>query len=469
MKDTSRSLNISTQLRQIAEQAIQNPEMVFTTLIHRMDVNFLWEAYNRLRKDGAPGLSGKTVKEYGENLESKLIELHERLKDKSYVAQMIKRVWIEKDGGKKRPIGLLETEDKIVQKAVSMLLSAVFEQDFYPFSYGFREGFNAHQALGEIREQCSKMGINWIVDADVSGFPAIAPCIALPPASMQSFDNIDKGLLLGFIKQRVNDGGLIRLIGKWLNVGVMDGDQITYSDKGTPQGGTISPVLANIFLHYVLDEWFVKEVQPRLKGYSFISRFADDFVIGCQLEDDVHGCTNAAMAWMPRSGDARTVMEILPKRFGKYGLEIHPEKSSLISFGRPAANSPAGKGDSTFDFLGFTHYWARSRQGNWVIKRMTAQKKVRKTVQSIWDWCKKNRHMELDKQYRILCSKLRGHFQYFGVRCNSRSMETVFFNAVRSWKYWLTRRSRKKALNWEKFKKLLDIFPLPTPKIVHNI
>ena len=225
MRDTQRSAIISTQLRQIAEQAIEHPDRVFTTLIHRMDVDFLREAYYRLRKDGAPGLSGVTAKDYGKELEANLADLYERLKTQRYVAPPIKRVWIDKDGGKQRPIGLLEIEDKIVQKAVSMLMGAVYEQDFYPFSYGFREAHSAHQAIGEIRAQCMEHGIRWIYDADISGF----------------FDNIDWGWLRTFIQQRINDGGLLRLIGKWLNAGVMEGDQITYSDRGTPQGGTIAP------------------------------------------------------------------------------------------------------------------------------------------------------------------------------------------------------------------------------------
>jgi hypothetical protein len=214
----------------------------------------------------------------------------------------------------------------------------------------------------------------------------------------------------------------------------------------------ISPVLANVFLHHVLDEWFIQEVKPRMRGECFIVRFADDFVIGFQHEDD-----------------ALRVKEILPKRFGKYGLEIHPEKSRLLEFGKPASEEEVRRGANTFDFLGFTHYWARSRQGYWVIKRKTARKKVRKTAQALWDWCKKNRHMDLKKQYRILCSKLRGHYQYFGVRCNMRALEAILHHAKRGWRYWLNRRSSKKALNWEKFRVLLESMPLPMPKIIHNV
>ncbi len=431
-----RSEIISTQLRQIAEQAIDHPDRVFSTLIHRLDVNFLREAYHRLRKDSAAGLSGITVKDYGKALDTNLTDLHKRLKEKGYKAPPIKRVWIEKDGGKKRPIGLSEIEDKIVQKAVSMLMGAVYEQDFYPVSYGFREAHNAHQAIGEIRTQCMEHDIGWIYDADITGF----------------FDNIDRSWLRTFIQQRINDGGLLRLIGKWLNAGVMEDGQISYSDRGTPQGGVISPVLANIFLHHVLDEWFVQEVKPRMRGHCFMVRFADDFVIGFQHE-----------------ADAQRVMEVLPKRFKKYGLEMHPQKSRLLKFRKPASNKEVKRGDNTFDFLGFTHYWARSRKGNWVIKRKTSRKKVNKTVQALWLWCKKNRHMNLLRQHSILCSKLRGHFQYFGVRCNMRSMETVFHHVRRGWRYWLNRRSSKKALDWDKFEVLLSKMPLVLPRIIHNV
>ena len=436
MRDTQKSQLISTQLRQIAEQAIRNPDQVFISLAHRMDVDFLHEAYRRVRKDGAPGLSQVTAKEYAENLEENLADLHRRLKDRCYTAPLIKRVWIDKEAGKKRPIGITEFEDKIVQKAVSMLLGAVFEQDFYPFSHGFREGHSAHQALKELRDSCMEQGIRWILDVDISGF----------------FDNIDHAWLREFIKRRVNDGGLIRLIGKWLNAGVVEGETITYNDKGTPQGGVISPVLANIYLHYVLDEWFVKEVKPRMRGRCFIVRFADDFVIGCELE-----------------ADAKRIMEVLPKRFDKYGLSIHPEKTRMISFGKPAYGTEATRGDNTFDFLGFTHYWTKSRRGYWVIKRKTAGKRVRTTIVAMRDWCRRNRHRPLEEQYRMLCSKLRGHFQYFGTRGNMRAMETVLHFVIRGWKYWLSRRSRKGAINWDDFRALLEKIPLPTPRIVHNV
>ena len=436
MKDTQKSQIISTDLHQIAAQAKQEPAMVFISLAHRMDIDFLTEAYHRVRKDGAPGLSGVTAKDYQRNLEDNLTDLHQRLKDQMYEAPTIKRVWIDKDNGKKRPIGLTEFEDKIVQKAVAMLLGAVYEQDFYPFSHGFREGHSAHQALADIRSQCMGSDIKWLIDADISGF----------------FDTIDRAKLIEIIKLRVNDGGLIRLIGKWLNAGVVDGEILSYSDKGTPQGGVISPVLANIYLHHVLDEWFTNEVKPRMQGHCFMVRFADDFIIGCQQE-----------------ADAKRIMEVIPKRFEKFGLTIHPEKTKLIPFGKPASNKEVSKGEATFDFLGFTHYWARTRKGYWVIKRKTAKKKLRKSVVAMREWCRNNRHKPLKWQQQMLASKLRGHFQYFGVRCNMRAMEAVRHLVIRGWQYWLSRRSHKSAIPWDQFKQLLEAFPLPTPRIVHTV
>ena len=436
MRETQNSQIISTQLRQIAKQAIDDPSQVFISLAHRMDKEFLREAYRRLRKNGAPGLSGGTAKDYKKALESNLTDLHKRLKEKRYKAPLIKRVWIDKGDGKKRPIGLSEFEDMIVQKAVSMLIGAVFEQDFYPFSHGFRERHSAHDAIKEIRENIRTQNTGWIIDADISGF----------------FDNIDRSQLKEYISKRVNDGGLLRLIGQWLNAGVIEGDVISYNDKGTPQGGVISPLAANIYLHYVLDEWFEKEVRPRLKGRCFIVRFADDFIIGCEREDD-----------------ARRVMAVLPKRFDRYGLAIHPEKTRLLSFRKPANRPEITRGENTFDCLGFTHYWARSLRGNWIIKRKTSSKKVKKTIHALWVWCQKNRHMKLKEQHQILSSKLRGHFQYFGIICNTRSMEAVRHHAIRGWKYWLSRRSQKSGINWDKFKALLERIPLPKPRIVHHV
>jgi RNA-directed DNA polymerase len=266
------------------------------------------------------------------------------------------------------------------------------------------------------------------------------------------FDNLDHGQLREVLKQRVNDGGIIGLIGKWLNAGVLERETLTYPEKGTPQGSVVSPMLANIFLHHVLDDWFVGEVKPRMKGRVFLVRFADDAVIGCELETD-----------------ARRIMAVLPKRFGRYGLNIHPEKTKLVRFRKPSKKGDSGKGNGTFDFLGFTHYWARSRQGYWVIKRKTAKKRVRRAKKTFWQWCRQERHMPITEQYKTLCQKLRGYYQYYAIRGNYRMLERVFRDVERAWRYWLSRRSDKSAISWEKFDKLRLIFPLPKPRIIHTI
>ena len=436
MGDTSRSQTISTKLQKIAEQAISHREMVFTTLAHLIDVDFLREAYNRTRKTAGAGVDGVTAAEYGANLEENLLDLHERMRSGRYIAPPVKRTWLDKDGPSKRPIGEPTFEDKIAQRAEVMLLGAIYEQDFHDFSHGFREGHSQHQALQQLWQQCTRMNINWIVDADVSGF----------------FDNLDHSWLRRIIEQRVKDGGILRLIGKWLNAGVFEGQEVTYPEKGTPQGAVISPLLSNIFLHHVLDDWFVREVQPRLKGRCFLIRFADDFVIGCKWE-----------------ADARRVMEVLPKRFGRFGLTIHPEKTVLTRFSRPKGGGNSTKGRGTFDFLGFTHYWGKSRRGKWVIKRKTKKKSLRRFLKALWVWLRRNRHLALKEQHKMLSIKLRGHYQYYGVIGNIRLLGKVVHQARRYWRYWLSRRSHKGNINWGKYAdSILNKYALPEPMIYHH-
>jgi RNA-directed DNA polymerase len=436
MGDTSRSLTISTKLQQIAQQAKQYPTRVFTTLAHLIDVEFLGEAFARTRKDAAPGIDGVTAEQYAENLTANLTNLHERLRSGSYTAPPVKRKWLDKDDGKKRPIGIPTFEDKVLQRAVVMLLGAIYEQDFYRSSHGFREGHSAHQALHEVREQCLNMNVGWIVDADVTA----------------CFDSLDHSFIREIIKQRVNDGAILRLIGKWLNAGVMEGEALSYPEAGSPQGGVVSPMIANIYLHHVLDEWFIKEVKPRMKGRCFLTRFADDFVVGCELE-----------------ADAYRIMEVLPKRFARFSLAIHPDKTKLIKFRKPDNKGESDKSNGTFDFLGFTHYWTKSRRGYWVIKRQTANKRLRRAMKRVWQWCQKNRHTPLAQQYRKLSQKLKGHYQYYGIRGNYEKLASFFTHVDKAWRYWLSRRSSESNIPWEKFHKLQAYFPLPKPRIVKGI
>ena len=353
--------------------------MVFDNVFHLIDGAWLREAYRRTRKNSAPGGDQVTAQQYAENLDDNLRDLHERLRDDRYVAPPVERVWIEKEGGKKRPIGKPCCEDKIVQRAVVMLLEAIFAQDFYAFSHGFRQGHSPHQALHELREQCRKLHINWRVDADVRGF----------------FDTIDHGLLREGIMPRVQDGGILRLMGKWLKAGVHEAGTLTYPEQGTPQGGGAAPMLANVFLHQVVDAWFVKDVQPRMQGRCFMTRFADDFIIGFELE-----------------ADARRGMEVLPKRCNRFRLTMHPEKTVWIACKKPPRREQSAGGKGSFDFLGFTHYWAKTRRGYWVIKRKTLGKRLRRFRKAIGTWCRENRHEPLQEQYRMVGTKLRGYDQY---------------------------------------------------------
>jgi group II intron reverse transcriptase/maturase len=431
-----RSPTVSTKLRQIAEQAKQYPERVFTTLAYLIDVEYLKEAFRKTRKGGATGIDKVTAAEYEANLDENLQDLLQRMRSGLYKAPPVLRKWLRKEDGSQRPIGVPTFEDKIAQRAVAMLLGAVYEEDFYDFSYGFRPGRKPHDALHELREQSMGMKIGWILDADISGF----------------FDSIDHAQLREVLRKRVNDGEIVRLVGKWLQAGVLEGDVLSYSDTGTPQGGVISPMLANIFLHTVLDEWFDQVVRPRMRGRCFMVRFADDFVIGFEREDD-----------------AKRVMAVVPKRFAKYGLRIHPDKTKLIPFQKPSSRQDKPDEPGSFTFLGLTHFWAKSRRGYRVIKRKTASKRLKRTTKALWVWCRNNRHVPIQEQYRILCSKLRGHYQYYGIRGNISSLEKLFHRVQRMWKYWLSRRSHKGYMNWDKFVKSLQYLPLPTPRIVHSI
>jgi group II intron reverse transcriptase/maturase len=424
---------VSTKLQQLARQAVDHPDRVFTSLAHLVDVDLLREAHARTASK-SPGIDRVTKKAYAQDLESNLADLHERLRTGRYYAPPVERVWLDKEDGGKRPIGKPTYEDKVAQRAYAMVLSAIYEKDFLDCSFGFRAGRSPHHALHALRERALAKNIRWVVDADVKGY----------------FDSIPHNQLREVLWKRVNDGGITRQIGKWLNAGVMEDNSLSYPEKGTPQGGVISPLLANIYLHEVLDVWFERQIRPRLRGRAFLVRFADDFVIGCELESD-----------------ARRILEVLPKRFARYGLTIHPEKTVLVPFGRPTPTWRHRNG--TFDFLSFTHYWGKTRNGNATIKRKTKRKRLRRTIKHIWMWCQKNRHLPFEEQYGTLCAKLRGHIWYFGIRGNFEQLQAVTYRAERAWRYWLHRRSHKKAMPWDRFAALKPYFPLPKPRIVHLI
>jgi RNA-directed DNA polymerase len=430
-----RSQTVSLKLYQLREQASKYPERVFTTLHHLIDVELLREAYRRTRKDAAAGIDGVTAKEYAEHLEANLQSLYLRYKAGRYTAPAIRRVWIEKEDGSQRPIGIPALEDKILQRAVAMLLGAIYEIDFYDFSYGFREKRSPHQAVKAIRDACNREKVGTIIDADISKF----------------FDNMSHALIQDILRLRINDGKIIGLIGKWLNAGVVENDKIHYPDCGSPQGGVISPLIANIFLHHVLDEWYVKQARPKLRGRSFLVRFADDFILGCENE-----------------ADAQKLMRVLPKRFARYGLTLHPDKSKMISFQRPGKDT-ANSGNGTFDFLGFTHYWGQSRRGNWVIKRQTMRKRQARAIRNLYVYCRNNKHEPIREQYDKLCSKLRGLYNYYGIICNYRPLLMLYEHVRSCWRRWLGRRTRNGYISWNKFEAFLKEWKLPRPRIMAKV
>ena len=436
------STPVSTKQERIAGLAKQSPQMAFTSLAYLMDIDWLKEAYRRTRKDGAVGVDGVTAEEYERDLEGNLRRLLDRAKSGTYQAPPVRRVRIPKGGSatETRPLGVPTLEDKVLQRAVVMLLEPIYEQDFLDCSHGFRCGRSAHQALDSFRNQLMDCRGGWVLEVDIRKF----------------FDTLGHGHLRTFLRLRVRDGVLLRLIDKWLKAGVMEDGCVSYPEAGAPQGGVASPLLSNVFLHYVLDLWFERDVKPRLRQRAFLVRYADDFVIGFRDQ-----------------GDAQRVLEVLPKRFGKYGLSIHPTKTRLVPFCPPTAKAggqsgPGAVRPGTFDLLGFTHYWGRSLRGYWVIKLKTAADRFSRAVRSIDSWCRDNRHIALREQQQKLNEKLRGHYAYYGVTGNSGALSRFLWEVQRRWRKWLSRRSRTRSMNWARFRRLLQRYPLAGVRTVRS-
>ena len=442
MAGASKPDYVLTKQQRIAELAKQSPEMGFTSLAHHIDLRWLYEAYLRTRPDGATGVDGQTRADYSAKLWDNLQSLLDRAKSGTYRAPPVKRVHIPKGtSGDTRPIGIPTFEDKVLQRAVVMVLEAVYEQDFLNCSYGFRPRRSAHQALDALWQQTMGLGGGWVLEVDIRKF----------------FDTLDRAHLRELLRHRIRDGVLLRLIGKWLNAGVLEDGSISLPDAGTPQGGVVSPLLANVYLHYVLDVWFEREVKPRLKGRAFLIRNADDFVIGFASEED-----------------ARRVLDVLPKRFGRYGLTLHPDKTRLVPFQRPPHQDPPATASDcvrpgSFDLLGFTHFWGRSRRGFWVVKRKTAKDRLSRALKTIAHWCRLNRHHPIPEQHQTLSQKLRGHFAYYGITGNSYALSRFRALVVHTWKKWLARRRRRGFLSWAVFERLLQRYRLPLARAVHSV
>jgi RNA-directed DNA polymerase len=431
MAGTARSGTVSTKQRRIAQLARIHQDAQ-TTLAHHVDLEWMREAYRRTRKDGAVGIDGITAETYEANLDAKLTELIDRIKSGTYRAPPVRRVHIPKgDGSQTRPIGIPTFEDKVAQRAIAMLLEPIYEGDFCPFSYGFRPGRSPHDALEALMQGARELGGGWVLDVDVSKF----------------FDTLDHEQLRQLLRKRVGDGVVGKMVGKWLNAGVLEGGVVSRADRGTPQGGVISPLLANIYLHEVLDLWWIREVLPRLRGKAFLVRYADDFVMVFQDH-----------------GDALRVQEVLPKRFARFGLTLHPTKTRLVPFRAKQEDSDEPLPGS-FDFLGLTHYWGRSRWGSPAIMRKTASSRLSRSLKALNLWMKKARHLPVAAQAATLAQKLRGHFGYYGIRGNSRGINRFAYAARVLWRKWLNRRSQRRSLTWEAFNRLLKRYPLPPAQL----
>ena len=427
---------MATKLQRIAEKARQEPSLKFTNLFYLMNEELLRGCFQRLRKNAAAGIDDVTKEEYAENLDTNLANLLGKLHKMAYVPQPVRRTYIPKPGSDKlRPLGVTCLEDKLVQAGLVRMLEAVYEQDFIEDSYGFRPNRSCHQALRTLSVTVEKGLVNTIVEADIKGF----------------YNNMDQRWIMEFLGHRIGDKLILRMVKRFLRAGIMEDGVLLASDEGAPQGGTISPILSNIYLHYTLDIWFEKVFRKSCTGFARLIRFADDFVVCFQSGED-----------------AERFREELVKRLGKFNLEVEPTKTRVIKFGRFAARRAAAKGErpETIDFLGFTHYCGTKKDGTgFRVKRKTASKKFTAKVAAFKEWLLKARTMKTRKLWETAKAKLRGHYAYYGVTDNAQGIKRFAFEVKNLLFKWLNRRGRRGCLTWDKFNEMLELFPLPEPRI----
>jgi RNA-directed DNA polymerase len=432
MAATKMAENMSPGLLKVAERAKRDPEGSLRSLAHLIDVSALERAFRRIRKDAAVGVDGVTKEQYGQELSKNLHELHERMKAMTYRHQPIRRVHIPKDEGKTRPIGVSSMEDKIVQEALREILEVAYEPQFRDVSHGYRPRRSAHDALRALNGPLVRGEVRFVLEADITSF----------------FDSIDRKMLMEMLQERIADGNLLRLIGKCLHVGILEGTELSEPEAGTVQGSVLSPILGNVYLHHVLDTWYERAVKPRMRGRTTLVRYADDFVICFECEDD-----------------AKKVMAVLGPRFERFGLKLHPEKTRLFPFHPPNRADGDGQEGRTFDFLGFTLYWRRTRAGRWMPAFKTRKARLRRAIKAAEEWCRRHRHKSVKDQHATLKRKLVGHYNYFGVNGNIRSLCKLVERVKQGWRKWLDRRSQRGRMNWARFLGLLRSFPLPVPRI----
>ncbi len=419
---------VQTSLRGIAQKAKRNPKYRFRNLYHLLNINHLKQAWKRLNKKASAGVDKVSAKEFADNLEENLLGIVSQLREKRYKAKLVKRVYIPKSKDKTRPLGIPATADKVLQSAAATILEAIFEEDFSPQSYGYRPKTGAKKAVRDLDSELHHNKYNYVVEADIKGF----------------FDNIDHEWLIKMVETRVNDRPFIRLIKKWLKAGILEPDgKIVHPVTGTPQGGVISPILANIYLHYVLDLWFEKLVKARCKGEAYICRYADDFVAAFRYRED-----------------ADRFYQVLLWRLQKFGLQLSPEKTRIISFSR------FRKAENTsFDFLGFEFRWEVSRQGKNIIRKRTSRCKMRKSLAEFKNWCKEARNNRLCNIFHSLNAKLRGYYAYYGIAGNYQSLYQYYCEVCRMLYKWLNRRSQRHSFSWSQFVQVLDRFKIEQPRI----
>jgi len=428
---------VTTKLNFISQRAKQESKMRFNNLMHLVNAEALEESFRKLGRNRAEGVDEVSWEEYNKGLTTKIDELLGRMKRMGYRPQPAKRVYIPKDKDSQRPLGIPTTEDKMVQKTMSRIMEAIYEQDFLDCSYGFRPKRDCHGALKRVGDIINFKPINHVIEADIKGY----------------FDNVSHQKLIEVIRKRITDERFLRYIIRFLKSGYMEGDVFQESRKGTPQGGSISPLLANIYLHYVLDEWFEKEVKPRMKGQCYLVRYCDDFVIMVQYKTETE-----------------EIMRLMQERFKEYELELHSEKTGVKSFGRYEKENAKKQQRKvhTFEFLGFTHYGGISRKGKFKICRKTSAKKFRKACSAMKEWLKSVRSYKAKGWWKTLKSKLRGHYQYYGVSENSEKIGEFYYCVKWLVLKWMNRRSQKQSFNWAEFNAYLVRFPLPKPRIVHS-
>ncbi|WP_026100779.1 group II intron reverse transcriptase/maturase [Synechococcus sp. PCC 7336] len=423
----------TTAVERISSRACNHPEEPFTALMHHFTVDNLRACFESLDARKATGVDGVTKQMYEQNLEGNLQQLHRKLCQMSYRPQSVRRVEIPKEDGTMRPLGISCFEDKIVQEMTRGILEGIYEPTFLDTSYGFRPGRSCHDALRQLNQEFMRQPVNWIVDLDLAQF----------------FDTMPHREILAILSERIQDRRFLRLIARMLKAGVQTPGGVVYDDLGSPQGSIVSPVIANVFLDYVLDRWIASVVTQHCRGYCQSIRYADDAVVVFEREDD-----------------ARRFMRALPKRLGKYGLRLNQKKTRLLAFGKQAAWRAIKGGPKvpTFDFLGFTHYWGRSRTGKARVKRKTSKKRLRRALVDLKIWLRQERSArKLPQLWQIMASKMRGHFSYFGVSDNTIALRRFEWQAHRLLFKWLNRRSQRRSFTWEGFLRYMERFPLPRP------